>query len=84
MQIVLNENERLCTENRHQKKEESTKSSYVARGGILTGLRLNLESRAGVVANILGERQQRVSPKCSICQSLEHNARACPEHPRTV
>ena len=31
------------------------------------------------VASILGERRQRAPPKCSVCQSLEHNARTCPE-----
>jgi hypothetical protein len=84
------ENEKLRTKNQRQKRKRVQKRSYLARGGILTVakaqslIETERESRTEAVASVLGERRQRAPPKCSICQSLEHNARTCPERQRTI
>ena len=34
--------------------------------------------------DVSSDVRQRAPPKCSLCSSLEHNARTCPERQRNV
>jgi hypothetical protein len=88
--FLAHENEKLRTENQRQKRKKAEKRSYLAKGGILTGAEaeslIEKESISRTEAEVRdrGEVRQRAPPKCSVCQSLEHNARTCPERQRTV
>lgn len=87
--ILASENEKLRAENARQKKKKAQKRTYIARGGILTvadGLGL-IEQRETGQIELEEEMQlftsapyQRAPPRCSLCNSLEHNARTCPRH----
>ena len=41
-------------------------------------------SSTEVVNDVRNEVRKRAPPKCSLCSSLEHNARTCPERQSTV
>ena len=88
--LLVDENEKLRTENQHQKRKRAQKRSYLAKGGMLSGanaqalIEKEVISRTEAVASTLGERRQRAPPKCSLCSSLEHNARTCPGRQRIV
>jgi hypothetical protein len=88
--ILANKNEQLRSENKHQTKKRAKTRSYIARNGILTGaeaqslIEKEAISRTEAEARDQGEVRQRALPKCSVCQSLEHNARTCPERQRTA
>ena len=88
--FLAHKNERLYTKNQHQKRKKAQKRLYLAKGGILTGaeaqslIETEKISRTEAEARDRGEVLQRAPPKCSVCQSLEHNARTCPEQQRTV
>jgi hypothetical protein len=88
--FLANENEQLRNENQHQKRKRAKPRSYIARKGILTGadaqslIEKEAVSRTKAEARDRGEVRQRAPPKCSVCQSLEHNARTCTERQRTT
>jgi len=88
--LLTNENEKLRIENQRQKRKRAKWRLYISKGGILTGaeaqslIEKEQESRTEVVQNEASQVRQRAPPKCSVCQSLEHNARTCPERQRTV
>jgi hypothetical protein len=88
--ILVNENEQLRSENQHQTKKKAKTRSYIAKKGILTGaeaqslIEKEAISRTEAEARDRGEVRQRAPPKYSVCQSLEHNARTCPERQRTA
>ena len=88
--FFAHKNERLYTENQRQKRKKAQKRSYLAKGDIITGaeaqslIKTKKISRIEAEARDRGEVLQRATPKYSVCQSLEHNARTCPERQRTV
>jgi len=88
--ILAHENGKLREENHRQKRKRAQRRSYLTKGGILTGAEAQslIEneriSRTEAEARDRGEVRQRAPPKCSVCQSLEHNARTCSERQRTV
>ena len=83
--LLASQNERLYAENQRQKRKKAQRRSYIAKGGVLTSTEaLGLvekddSSQNSGTANIQQEAQQRAPLKCSLCSSLEHNARTCPE-----
>jgi hypothetical protein len=88
--LLINENEKLRIENQRQKRKRVKRRSYILKGGILTEaetqslIEKEQESRTEVVQNKASQIRQQAPPKCSVCQSLEHNARTYPERQRTV
>mgnify|MGYP003428884493 FL=1 len=88
--LLAHENKRLQSENQRQKRKREKRRLYIAKGGILTGAEAQslIEreeiSRTEVEARDRGEVRQRAPPKCSVCQSLEHNARTCPERQKNA
>jgi len=88
--FLAHENERLRTENQRQKRKKAQKRSYLAKGGVLTGaeaqslIETERISRTEAEARDRGEVRQRALLKCSVCQSLEHNARTCLERQKTA
>jgi hypothetical protein len=87
--LLAHENERLRTENRRQKRKQAKRRSYISKGGILTGAEAQSlidkeqNARTEDVENEPTQVRQRAPPKCSVCQSLEHNARKCPQRQGT-
>jgi hypothetical protein len=83
--LLKSQNERLYAEHRHQKRKRTQRRSYIAKGGVLTGAEgLALidkgdRSQNNSTVDVEAKVQQRASPKCSLCSSLQHNARTCPE-----
>jgi hypothetical protein len=88
--LLAHENKRLHIENQCQKRKQGKQRSYITKGGILTGAEaqslIDKEriSRTEAEARNQGEVRQQAPPKCSLCSSLEHNARTCPERQRTT
>ena len=89
--ILKAENAALRAANGRKKRQQATKRKAIAKDGILTideGLQMleNLQSQqqAQVEAQVnrtepeAPVRKKRAAPKCSLCESLEHNARTCP------
>lgn len=83
--LLAEENRQLRAENERQKKKRAKRRSYIAIGGVLTvqeGL-----NRSQIVdtelAEELADRPQapriRAPRTCSMCKSLEHTARTCPQ-----
>jgi hypothetical protein len=87
--LLTSENKRLQAENQRQIRKRAQKKSYLAKGGILTGaeaqslIEQEQFSRTEAEVRDRGEVRQRAPPKCSLCQSLEHNARKCPKRQGT-
>jgi hypothetical protein len=88
--LLANENEKLYVENQRQKRKRKQKRTYLKRGGVLSGaegqslIENSQNSRTEAVEDVLNSVQPRAPRKCSLCSSLEHNARTCPERQRTV
>jgi hypothetical protein len=88
--LLANENEKLRTENHRQKRRRVKKRSYILKGGVLTGaeaqslIEKEQNTNVEVIENEVAQGRQRALPKCSICQSLQHNVRTCPERQRTI
>ena len=86
--LLADENETLRAANHRQKRKRAKKRSFIAAGGALTvaeGIQLaekaeNEEKRPEPVVEQDGQQPQRRAPsRCSKCNSLEHNARTCPQ-----
>ena len=81
--LLVTENEKLRTKNQRQKRKRAQKRSYLAKGGILTGITAQTliqnreSSHTEAVEGREGKVWQYAPPKCSLCQSLLHNARTC-------
>jgi hypothetical protein len=85
--LLASENERLEAENMKQKRKRAIKRKYIARGGVLSvadGISLTEQEQS-----VQAEQQEdveilapiprsRAPPRCSLCGSLEHNAKTCP------
>jgi hypothetical protein len=88
--LLTDEDKRLRIKNHHQKRKKLKKRSYITKGGILTGAEAQVlienegVRRTEVVENEPTQVRQRALPKCSLCQSLEHNARTCPKRQETT
>jgi hypothetical protein len=88
--LLANQNEKLYAENQRQKRKRGQQRSYLTRGGVLTGaeaqhlMETGENSSTEVVNDVRNEVRKRAPPKCSLCSSLEHNARTCPERQSTV
>jgi hypothetical protein len=88
--LLASQNEKLYAENQRQKRKRAQRRSYITRGGVLTGnegqilIERGEDSRTEAVEDVSSGVRQRAPPKCSICSSLEHNARACPERQSNV
>ena len=83
--LLAEENRQLRRENERQKKKRAQKKTYIARGGVLTiqeGRDLcqnaTIVTESGVAYQEATVRT-RAPRKCSMCYSLEHTARTCPE-----
>ncbi|KFY12788.1 hypothetical protein V491_06657 [Pseudogymnoascus sp. VKM F-3775] len=83
--LLTNENKQLRAANERQKRKRAQRRSYIATGGVPTvekGIQLSQSIDIGVVSGVIHqvqEPQMRAPSKCSICSSLEHNARKCPQ-----
>ena len=83
--LLASQNERLLAENQRQKRKQVKKLSYIAKGGVLSGAEaLSLvgnsdNSQNNSTLDMQAEVRQRAPSRCSLCSSLQHNARTCPE-----
>ena len=83
--LLATENEELRTANTKQKAKRNQTRSYIAKEGVLTaqeGLNLIQAQKEAQNREIQGTNQgtkQRALSHCSLCSSLEHNARTCPK-----
>ena len=94
--ILAAENKALRAENTRQKRKRAQRRITIAEGGILTiqegqekiyGRELEEQiqdevEQAQIYTMPAGART-RAAPRCSLCDSLEHNARTCPKRRRT-
>jgi len=82
--LLASENEKLYMENQRQKRKRAQRRTYIARGGVLSGAEGASRAQAAQggaaegAAEVAAERPQRAPRKCSMCKSIEHNARTCP------
>jgi hypothetical protein len=83
--LLAEENRKLRYANERQKRKRAKKRTFIARGGVLTvqeerdlSRNATIVPESGVVCQE-GSRQPRAPRKCSMCYSLEHTARTCPE-----
>lgn len=87
--FLASENQKLQAENKRQKRKRAERRSYIARGGILTGaeaqilIENEINSQNRVEDAPPQNTRQRAPRRCSLCASLEHNARTCPERQNT-
>ena len=83
--LLADENKKLRTANEQQKKKRAVRRSYIARGGVLTiqeGLdrsQIDYTELEGGVIDQVTTIQSRAPRMCSVCRSLEHTARTCPQ-----
>ena len=83
--LLASENEKLQIENWCQKRKRAQKRTYIARGGVLSGaegafcVSAAQEGAAEGAAEAAARPRQRVKLKCSMCKSIEYNARTCPK-----
>jgi hypothetical protein len=82
--LLADENRQLRAANQRQKRKREKERSCIAKGGVLTakeGLEYvqRAHERLEAVVKASGlEPRKRAPPRCSVCESLEHNARICP------
>jgi hypothetical protein len=84
--LLAEENNELRLANAKQKKKRSQPNAYLAHQGILSMEQgqQEFERLAAYEQETQQPRQPkpRAAPRCSVCRSLEHNARVCPERRR--
>jgi hypothetical protein len=85
--LLAEEVRQLRHEAERQKKKRAKKRTFIAKGGVLTvqeGRDLSQNAQNATIVVESGNARQeatvrtRALPKCSVCKSLEHNARTCP------
>jgi len=82
--LLTDENKKLRAANERQKKKRAVRRSYIATGGVLTvqeGLNRTAMVDTEVTGQVTGgavEPRMRAPRTCSMCKSLEHTARTCP------
>lgn len=86
--ILAAENKKLRAANKKVKKIRQKKKLYVGRGGVLSvsevqesQIQTVVEEGGGIQTNKESNLAQpiRAPRMCSVCRSLEHTARTCPE-----
>jgi hypothetical protein len=86
--ILAAENKKLRAANEKIKKKRQKKKSYIGKGGVLTaqevqeaqrGVENRVETEIEVVQQPSQPGPSRAPRMCSICRSLDHTARTCPE-----
>ncbi|MDP1994524.1 MAG: transposase [Ignavibacteria bacterium] len=88
--LLASENERLLAENKRQKKKRSQKRSYISKGGVLTVAEAKViiqnkkNTRDEAIEDFQSNERKRAPSKCSLCSSLEHNVRRCPNRLRVT
>ena len=82
--LLANEIKDLRAMSVRQKRKQEAPRSYIASGGVLTAeegqervKRARIADKA-VLNEVSGRASGRAPPECSMCSSLEHNARICP------
>ena len=84
--LLTDENKQLRMANERQTKKRSSRRSYVARGGVLTGeeglnqVQLAAEANPAVVVEAERPSKTRAPSRCSYCGSLKHTARTCTDY----
>ena len=83
--LLTDENKKLRTANERQKKKKVVRRSFIAKEGVLT-VQEGLNRIATVDIELLSQSIGRaVEPRirapltCSMCKSLKHTARMCPD-----
>ena len=82
--LLTSKNEKLCMENRRQKKKKAQRRTYIARGGVLSGAEGASRAQDAQevaqegAAEAAAERPQRAMHKYSMCKSIKYNACTCP------
>ena len=86
--ILAAENQTLHHANQKQKRKRASERIYIGEGDVISGkegqdrakrARAN-KATAESKADRSGKTSStRASPKCSVCGTLEHNARVCPD-----
>ena len=67
-----------------QKRKRAEPRSYIANGGVLTAEEGQRRAKKAQIdkkadsSEVSARASNRAPPKCSMCSSLEHNARVCP------
>ena len=86
--ILAVENQALRAANEKQKRKRASGKVYLGNGGVLSGHEAqDRAKRAQINDNAVGlgsntaqiSARTRAPRKCSVCSSLDHNARSCPE-----
>lgn len=86
--ILMVENKTLRAANEKVKKKRQQKRSYIDRGGALTRLEVEEGQNQVVIEEEVGNQRvvhsepevlNRTPRMCSLCRSLQHTARTCPE-----
>ena len=82
--LLAEEVRQLRHEAERQKRKKAKKRTFIAKGGVLTiqeGRDLSQNATREVEGGVPYQEvtvRTRALPKCSICKSLEDNARTCP------
>lgn len=82
--ILATENIALRTANEKQKRKRTLDRSFIGEGGVLSGVEAQarlVRPRIDDIQSETGPNQSlttRAPPRCSICRSLDHNARKFP------
>ena len=83
------ENKKLQATNKKIKKKRQKKKLYIGKGGVVSaqevqeaqrGVENRVESNIPVIEQPSQPGPSRAPRMCSICRSLAHTARTCPEH----
>ena len=86
--LLAAENKKLQAINEKVKKKRQKKKSYVGKGGVLSAREVQeaqreVENRGETEIEVVEQpghsRPLRAPRMCSICRSLDHTARTCPE-----
>jgi hypothetical protein len=86
--ILTAKNKKLRAANKKVQKKRQKRRSYVGRGGVLSaqevqeaqrGVEIEVEREIQVVEQVAALASARAPRMCSICRSLDHTARTCPE-----
>lgn len=88
--LLTDEYKKVLAENQRQKRKRVQKRTFIAKGGVLSDteaqdlIEKGNNSRTEVAENAQSRVQQRAPRKCSLCSSLVHTARTCPERQATI
>ena len=89
--ILATENQTLYTANEKQKHKRTSKKTYISEGSVISGQKTQeCTKQARMYDNEVGLKSSKhskssstkVPSKCSICRSLEHITKSCPDQIR--